>query len=1169
MDADFLLTRAADLAVLGVRLQNVTFDTTVTPAVAIAGGDARVVLFLPPQHIIEQSLTGPPPDGFTAAAQLAGPSRLAFLLAPGTRLPLEAAAILRTCHRLAPAVSTAGRFDTAVEIPWHLAFSPTHSDGQGVSSLHPGDEITSPSGVTALWLSRLGIATDAQGFIIEPGDPAPPLDLIPVDGALANTADPVPDPSLTQSNRNEIVQLGSTATRAIAERLELTPIGGSLTAGRQWPGFLWSHRATLGRDQEVVVVETGICYPFGFRAEFTTTVKRGPETLGSSDSAVLRTAHSLRFLETVKKAPDPGLFSRDFPFASVEVTRPLFEDLGTLDVVYTSARPTPELNGLREELAGLQNQAANDRQIWGPVVLTPFWTLDSLAAAGDPNAQDLQAISIALNGSGDEPGINARIGTLETNKIALNNVADAIDEASRVLDRLIANGAGPEEIQAQQDAISMLQQQEREIDFNPIELANLNTQKAQLEARALVDGQAIDSLLHTPRPLADLAVEVAALGGTGSAEAQDWLDLQPRIVDTTQRIQAQEAVAVTTDIAGWPRDPAGQKLAFPMMLRTRSQLQHVSMPLIFVKDIVLPAVDTVPEYASLSDPLLPSPLDTSWIAAKAGVIALEGAALDIVGSASPKPEDTHEVHALNILGALGSDPFTPVLGRPQAVDQQLQWAMQVALPALRALGSEVPAHVPSLDPLHPPDTFPDLHVGPGLPLLPGMPVVFDNTYLQIGEQAPALLKPLADIAVDFTGHADRSGGLAALQLKADAISRELGPVQLAGLTTPDPKALIGPTATLLGFKLQDLLRKVSEFPVGITPPDPPKPPKIISDLIDGKQPEVRMEWNDIVLHDFLALRTYPTDEAPGRKSTLDIIVVSSLDSVSTTCTLTDFALVFPPTGTGLLKLDISALKFSQETTHQQARPPHLDFPAPGITFLGPLTFIEKLQKAVHLIGSVANVQAKPSGIVASFTLPVPPVSCGVFNLSNVTFRSGVEVPFGGDPVVVSIAFASRLSPFNLSVNGLGGGGYVEIRIEEKGSRIEASLEFGALVAIDFIVASGEVHVFGGVRYLQDGDQITLTGYIRIGGTVNVLGLISASIELVVQLGYDLTTNVLSGRATLVLELDLTLWSDSVEIDSGEWTFKGGLDDIAFEALPASDGLAAWRRYRSAFTGVTA
>lgn len=306
--------------------------------------------------------------------------------------------------------------------------------------------------------------------------------------------------------------------------------------------------------------------------------------------------------------------------------------------------------------------------------------------------------------------------------------------------------------------------------------------------------------------------------------------------------------------------------------------------------------------------------------------------------------------------------------------------------------------------------------------------------------------------------------------------------------------------------------------------------------------------------------------------------------------VTEFALVFPPAGSPLVRLDFAELSYRQETTPQRAAPPKVDVKGFDIQFLGPLQLLETLRKAADLIGSVPGITATPAGVTARFSLPIPAVRCGAFSLSNVVFHSAVEVPFGGDPVAVSIGFASRANPFALSVLVFGGGGYVDIRLDANGPRIEASLEFGAMMSVDFVVASGEVHALGGVRYLQEGSSVELTGFVRIGGSVDVLGLVSVSIELVVSLAYDFGRKLLAGRATLVLEIDLTFWSDSIEIDSGEWVLQGGDetvrtirvrdadgrpfgdriledDELVFAGLdapPTDEELAAWRDYRSAF-----
>ena len=69
MTTSFLLTRAHDHAVLGVRLDG--FDITGGTATAGAGG-GTIGLVLPPQHVLEDTLNPPFPDAVVLRAELSG-----------------------------------------------------------------------------------------------------------------------------------------------------------------------------------------------------------------------------------------------------------------------------------------------------------------------------------------------------------------------------------------------------------------------------------------------------------------------------------------------------------------------------------------------------------------------------------------------------------------------------------------------------------------------------------------------------------------------------------------------------------------------------------------------------------------------------------------------------------------------------------------------------------------------------------------------------------------------------------------------------------------------------------------------------------------------------------------------------------------------------------------
>jgi hypothetical protein len=58
-------------------------------------------------------------------------------------------------------------------------------------------------------------------------------------------------------------------------------------------------------------------------------------------------------------------------------------------------------------------------------------------------------------------------------------------------------------------------------------------------------------------------------------------------------------------------------------------------------------------------------------------------------------------------------------------------------------------------------------------------------------------------------------------------------------------------------------------------------------------------------------------------------------------------------------------------------------------------------------------------------------------------------------------------------------------------------------------------------------KITLTGFVRLSGGLEVLGLIAISAEFLMELTY--ADGVLSGAATLTVEIDIAFFSKSVEL----------------------------------------
>ena len=204
----------------------------------------------------------------------------------------------------------------------------------------------------------------------------------------------------------------------------------------------------------------------------------------------------------------------------------------------------------------------------------------------------------------------------------------------------------------------------------------------------------------------------------------------------------------------------------------------------------------------------------------------------------------------------------------------------------------------------------------------------------------------------------------------------------------------------------------------------------------------------------------------------------------------------------------------------------------GIEFKGPLSFINMLKSIIPFDGfsDPPALTVSMSGIEGNFSLPIPSLSIGVSSLANISISAGFKIPFIGDPLSVNFDFCTRENPFQLTVMRLGGGGFFGITLFPDSVHIvEASFEFGAALGVDFGVASGSVGIMAGVYFKLEDGAVTLTGYLRIRGEVDVLGLITASIELYMELTYESSAGKVIGRATLTIEVHLIFFSIGVTL----------------------------------------
>jgi len=132
--------------------------------------------------------------------------------------------------------------------------------------------------------------------------------------------------------------------------------------------------------------------------------------------------------------------------------------------------------------------------------------------------------------------------------------------------------------------------------------------------------------------------------------------------------------------------------------------------------------------------------------------------------------------------------------------------------------------------------------------------------------------------------------------------------------------------------------------------------------------------------------------------------------------------------------------------------------------------------------------------------------------------------------------------------------------------VEASLEFGGHLAIDLGVASGGVYIMAGIYF--KGEQktaptthvaVTLTGYLRAGGELEVLGIISISMEFYLGLTYESDGNKVWGEARVTVEVHVLMFSTGVTV-----TCRREFADPPFSIQQMLPTKQTWIDYAEAF-----
>jgi hypothetical protein len=587
-------------------------------------------------------------------------------------------------------------------------------------------------------------------------------------------------------------------------------------------------------------------------------------------------------------------------------------------------------------------------------------------------------------------------------------------------------------------------------------------------------------------------------------------------------------------------DAGGQPLRFHVAGTDREERTvHFTLPLFFLDETI--AVDDT-RVRTLIASYGAEPEDEKGL----GTASTGGAALALAPPASPG--DT-SLDVRDLTFGVVAQRGDRAADRP-AFFPQLRSA-RVEIPAVKAMTGDPAASFVSFHPAFVADA-------PGEGANPG--------------QVWASVRP--GPAVSFHGRGDLAGGLATPNLAIQGLSRTQGPIadaarMAAGSFRPEVwfKDVLG--ANLLG-----VLDLASLIAAG----DGSKAPALTSRR-DGDDLVAELNWEPALKDDFPLLEVQDPDGALSIHGTVRVDPRRPQDARhEVTATLKDFTVHLfdrdPDAATALVSIRFDQLKFTSETGHKPDPDCKLA-DKDAVKFHGALEFVDRLRELIPSNGfsDPPDVDVTRTGLSSTFSTSLPDIALGVFSLQHLSLSAGWSLPFADGPMAVRFAFCERHEPFVLSVAFLGGGGFFAIVLDPKGvQRLEAAFEFGASVSIDLGVASGGVHVLAGIYLRVERHDGSLTGYLRMGGELSILGgLFSASIELYMSLTYEFASGKVVGRATLTIEVHIIFFSISVEL-TVERKFAGSASDPSFVELmsphrdpwdPATE-VDPWAEYCAAY-----
>jgi len=408
----------------------------------------------------------------------------------------------------------------------------------------------------------------------------------------------------------------------------------------------------------------------------------------------------------------------------------------------------------------------------------------------------------------------------------------------------------------------------------------------------------------------------------------------------------------------------------------------------------------------------------------------------------------------------------------------------------------------------------------------------------------------------------KSGALCAIPMQLDGISHRFGPVasvdDIARGAFDPARIFQSVKAKLLGaIDLRDLLASIAPGDGGLD--------KQVPKLKQARLPDritTSLDWQPAVNRlQGVIETTSETSLSLHAESTLFFDGRDPVTDVSGRLARFKFSLL------GLVAISFGEISFRT----QDGRRTSLDAHGVKVEFLDKLSFVKSLGDVLPADGfKGARLAVDQDGVTAGYTLGIPSAGAGAFSIENIALSAQLFLPFGDKTTDLRLAFSSREHPFLVTFSMVGGGGFFAVVLNaHKITLIEGAFEMGGNISFDFVIARANVHALAGFYFSMPSDgSMTLSAFVRVGGEVDVLGIVGVSVDVYVALFYSPSPGrlgVMRGEAGLTLAVHVLMFSKSVTLAlSCSFDIASGDIDVRSRSFARMLTVENWVEYCGAF-----